>query len=76
MRRKVVVVGADAMSRIIDPKDRNTCVLFGDGAGAILIEPAVQPENCFIDAFHEIDGSGGDSLCTVSYTHLTLPTKA
>ena len=63
MRRKVVVVGADAMSRIIDPKERNTCVLFGEGAGAILIEPAVQPENCFIDAFHEIDGSGGDSLC-------------
>ena len=63
MRRRVVVVGADTMSRIIDPKDRNTYVLFGDGAGAILIEPAVKPENCFIDALHEIDGSGGNSLC-------------
>lgn len=63
MRRKVVVVGADTMSRIIDPEDRNTCVLFGDGAGAVLLEPAVEPENCFLDAFHEVDGSGGDCLC-------------
>ncbi len=63
MHRRVVVVGADAMSRIIDYQDRNTCVLFGDGAGAILLEPAAQPENSFIDAHHEIDGSGGSSLC-------------
>ncbi len=63
MHRRVVVVGADAMSRIIDYQDRNTCVLFGDGAGAVLLEPAVQAENSFIDAHHEIDGSGGPSLC-------------
>ena len=63
MHRRVVVVGADAMSRIIDYEDRNTCVLFGDGAGAVLLEPAVQVENSFIDSHHEIDGSGGPSLC-------------
>lgn len=63
MHRRVVVVGADSMSRIIDYQDRNTCVLFGDGAGAVLLEPAVREENSFIDAHHEIDGSGGPSLC-------------
>lgn len=63
MHRRVVVVGADSMSRIIDYQDRNTCVLFGDGAGAVLLEPAVREENAFIDAHHEIDGSGGPSLC-------------
>lgn len=63
MHRRVVVVGADSMSRIIDYQDRNTCVLFGDGAGAVLLEPAVRQENSFIDAHHEIDGSGGPSLC-------------
>jgi len=62
MYRRVVVVGADTMSRIIDYQDRNTCVLFGDGAGSVLLEPAVQSENSFIDAYHEIDGSGRDSL--------------
>lgn len=63
MHRRVVVVGADSMSRIIDYQDRNTCVLFGDGAGAVLLEPAVREEYSFIDAHHEIDGSGGTSLC-------------
>jgi 3-oxoacyl-[acyl-carrier-protein] synthase-3 len=63
MHRRVVVVGADSMSRIIDYQDRNTCVLFGDGAGAVLLEPAVREEYSFIDAHHEIDGSGGPSLC-------------
>lgn len=62
MCRRVVVVGADTMSRIIDYEDRNTCVLFGDGAGSVLLEPAVQSENSVIDAYHEIDGSGRSSL--------------
>jgi 3-oxoacyl-[acyl-carrier-protein] synthase III len=39
---KVLVIGADTMSRIIDYTDRSTCVLFGDGAGAMLIEPAAE----------------------------------
>ena len=59
---KVMVIGADTMSSIIDYADRSTCILFGDGAGAVLIEPADQGEVGFIDYTHEIDGSGGASL--------------
>jgi 3-oxoacyl-[acyl-carrier-protein] synthase-3 len=58
---KVLVIGADTMSRIIDYTDRATCVLFGDGAGAMLLEPAEKGEG-FIDFLGEIDGSGGDYL--------------
>jgi 3-oxoacyl-[acyl-carrier-protein] synthase III len=62
--QKVLVIGADTMSRIIDYTDRATCVLFGDGAGAVLIEPVAEGEDClgFIDFLGEIDGSGGDAL--------------
>ena len=61
--KKVLVIGADTMSRIIDYTDRATCVLFGDGAGAVLIEPAEENEGLgFIDFMGEIDGSGGDAL--------------
>lgn len=59
---KVLVIGADTMSSIIDYTDRATCVLFGDGAGAVLIEPAADGEIGLIDYHHEIDGSGGCSL--------------
>jgi 3-oxoacyl-[acyl-carrier-protein] synthase-3 len=61
--RKVLVVGADTMSRIIDYTDRATCVLFGDGAGAMLLEPAAEGEDAgFIDFVGEIDGSGAEYL--------------
>ncbi len=62
--RKVLVVGSDTMSRIIDYTDRATCILFGDGAGAMLLEPAVESDDGagFIDFIGEIDGSGGDFL--------------
>ena len=63
--QKILVIGADTMSRIIDYTDRNTCVLFGDGAGAMLIEPLGPEEDQrlgFIDFLGEIDGSGGDYL--------------
>ncbi len=60
--KKVLVIGADTMSSIIDYTDRATCVLFGDGAGAVLIEPAADGELGMIDFHHEIDGSGGCSL--------------
>jgi len=62
--RKVLVIGADTMSRIIDYTDRTTCILFGDGAGAMLIEPVADSDNGagFIDFLGEIDGSGGDYL--------------
>jgi 3-oxoacyl-[acyl-carrier-protein] synthase III len=55
--RKVVVVGADKMSAIIDYTDRATCVLFGDGAGAVMVEPSVD-ENGIIDTLIRSDGSG------------------
>src|SRR5580704_3309212 len=60
--QKVLVIGADTMSRIIDYTDRSTCVLFGDGAGAMLVEPTEDGEIGFIDFLNEIDGSGGDAL--------------
>lgn len=60
--KKVLVIGADTMSRIIDYTDRSTCVLFGDGAGAMLVEPTEDGETGFIDFVNEIDGSGGDAL--------------
>jgi 3-oxoacyl-[acyl-carrier-protein] synthase-3 len=58
-----LVVGADVMSSIIDYTDRATCVLFGDGAGAVVLGPARDGDGCIIDFEHEIDGSGGPSLC-------------
>ncbi|HVO96894.1 MAG TPA: beta-ketoacyl-ACP synthase III [Bryobacteraceae bacterium] len=59
--KKVLVIGADTMSRIIDYTDRATCVLFGDGAGAMLVETAGEGEG-FLGFKNEIDGSGGDYL--------------
>ncbi|HET7185502.1 MAG TPA: beta-ketoacyl-ACP synthase III [Terriglobales bacterium] len=60
--RKVLVIGADVMSSIIDYSDRATCVIFGDGAGAVLLEPAANDEEGIIDFLHYVDGSGGCSL--------------
>jgi len=62
--RKVLVIGADTMSRIIDYTDRATCILFGDAAGAMLVEPAGDGEDelGYIDFIGEVDGSGGDFL--------------
>ncbi len=59
--KKVLVIGADVMSSVIDYTDRATCVIFGDGAGAVVVEPATD-ENYFIDYLHEVDGSGACSL--------------
>lgn len=58
-----LVVGGDVMSSIIDYTDRSTCVLFGDGAGAVVVSPAEPGEPCLIDFLHEIDGHGGPALC-------------
>jgi 3-oxoacyl-[acyl-carrier-protein] synthase-3 len=61
--KKVMVIGADVMSSILNPEDRTTVVLFGDGAGAILLEPAEEGEDAgILDYYHEIDGAGGDFL--------------
>ena len=59
---RVLVIGADVMSSIIDYTDRATCVIFGDGAGAVLLEPAEDDSVGLIDFIHEVDGSGGCSL--------------
>ncbi len=59
----VLVVGADVMSSIIDYTDRTTCVLFGDGAGAVVLSAAEEDEPHILDFAHEIDGSGGPALC-------------
>ncbi|MBI4873818.1 MAG: ketoacyl-ACP synthase III [Acidobacteria bacterium] len=61
--QRVMVIGADTMSRIIDYTDRATCVLFGDGAGAVIVEPAEEGEDAgFLDFHNEIDGSGASAL--------------
>jgi len=57
-----LVVGADVMSSIIDYTDRTTCVLFGDGAGAVVVRAAKPGEAAIIDFEHEIDGGGGQAL--------------
>ena len=58
-----VVIGADVMSSIIDYTDRTTCVLFGDGAGAVVLSPAREQDLSLIDFDGEIDGGGGPALC-------------
>lgn len=60
--KKVLVIGADVMSAIVDYTDRSTCILFGDGAGAVLLEPCLPGEVGLIDFHHEIDGGGGPAL--------------
>ncbi len=59
---RVLVIGADVMSRIIDYEDRATCVLFGDGAGAVLLEHTEDDEGGFLDFNNRVDGSGGNYL--------------
>jgi 3-oxoacyl-[acyl-carrier-protein] synthase-3 len=58
--KKVIVIGADTMSSILNYEDRNTCILFGDGAGAVLLEPS--EEFGIIDSELRIDGAGGEFL--------------
>jgi 3-oxoacyl-[acyl-carrier-protein] synthase III len=60
--KRVLVIGADVMSSIIDYTDRATCVIFGDGAGAVILEPAEHESVGLIDFIHEVDGSGGSFL--------------
>ncbi len=60
--KKVLVVGTEVMSRLADPNDRNTVVLFGDGAAGVLLEPTEDKNIGILDAILHIDGSGGDYL--------------
>src|SRR5579872_1710841 len=71
--KKVLVIGSDVMTSILDFKDRATCVLFGDGAGAVLVEPAEEGEG-IIDFMHDIDGSGGCYLYMPGGGSLNPPT--
>jgi 3-oxoacyl-[acyl-carrier-protein] synthase-3 len=61
--KKVLVIGADVNSSMTDFTDRATCIIFGDGAGAVLLEPAEEGEDLgFVDFVHQIEGFGGDYL--------------
>lgn len=59
VHKRVLVIGADVMSSVIDYTDRATCVIFGDGAGAVILEAAEDDSVGFIDFLHEVDGAGG-----------------
>jgi 3-oxoacyl-[acyl-carrier-protein] synthase-3 len=59
--KKVVVIGGDKMSSIINYQDRTTCIIFGDGAGAVLLEPTTE-EVGVMDSIHKSDGSGANYL--------------
>jgi len=62
LARRVLVVGTEVMSAITDYTDRNTCILFGDGAGAVVVEPVDPERGGIIDAILHVDGSGGKYL--------------
>lgn len=57
MHKKVIVIGGDKMSSILDYTDRTTCIIFGDGAGCVLLEPS-KDDTGIIDSVHKSDGSG------------------
>ncbi len=61
--QRALVVGADVMSSIIDYTDRTTCILFGDGAGAVVVDASDDPEIGILDFEHYVDGTGGNALC-------------
>ncbi len=61
-QKNALVIGSDVMTSILDYRDRATCVLFGDGAGAVLVEPTEPGEEGFLDFEHNVDGSGGKYL--------------
>ena len=59
--KKVIIIGADKMSSIVNYQDRATCIIFGDGAGAVMLEPS-EDENGIIDFMHKSDGTGEQYL--------------
>lgn len=73
--KKVIVIGADKMSSLVDYQDRQTCVLFGDGAAAVLVEASEDGESGMQDMFFRTDGKGlpflhmkaGGSVCPASH---------
>ena len=73
--QRALVVGADTMSRIIDYSDRTTCIIFGDGAGAVLLE-ADETGHGVLDAVQHADGSGGPALSMLGGNSLNPATHA
>ncbi len=73
-QNKALVIGSDVMTSILNYEDRATCVLFGDGAGAVLLEPAENDNEGILDFVHEVDGSGRDYLCMPGGGSLHPPT--
>jgi len=79
--KRIIVVGADKMSSLVDYQDRTTCVLFGDGAGAVLLEANEETELGVQDRFFRTDGKGlpflhmkaGGSVCPAS--HFTVANR-
>lgn len=71
--RKVLVIGADKMSSIVDYTDRTTCILFGDGAGAVLLEPDTDGYG-MLDSIERVDGADWQSLCMTGGGSLNPPT--
>lgn len=59
--KKVLIIGCDKMSSIVDYTDRTTCIIFGDGAGAVLLEPS-QDDTGIVDYIHKADGAGAEFL--------------
>ena len=72
--RYVLVIGAEIFSRIVDWNDRNTCILFGDGAGAVLVGPSAEglPEPWFVPSILKSDGAGGTALMRPAGGTLTM----
>jgi 3-oxoacyl-[acyl-carrier-protein] synthase-3 len=60
---RALVIGSDVITTLIDYTDRNTCVIFGDGAGAVLLEACTEPGFGILDFILHIDGAGGEYLC-------------
>ena len=73
---KVLVVGTDKMSSIVDYTDRNTCILFGDGAAAVLLEPTEEEGYGIVDHKLYVDGNGGQYLCMQGGGSLNPPSHA
>ena len=78
--KKIIVIGADKMSSVTDYKDRSTCPLFGDGAGAVLLEATEEEGIGVIDSYLRTDGRGlpflhmkaGGSVCPPNHFHFTV----
>ncbi len=72
--KKVMVIGADKMTSIVDYTDRNNCILFGDAAAAVLLEPTEDESLGMQDSLLKVDGSGKDALYMLGGGSLNPPT--